>query len=438
MKKLILSIPILALLLLGAHALRQADFGLAAVYAFMGVLVFSRQAWVRLAIMVSLVWGGYIWADATVDFISFRQALDVPWQRLAIVMAGVIGFDALALSVLAGKTSCNFFYKNTEQSVPLAFIFILVVSGLALARFEAPFPILLADRYFPGWGWIEIFVLGIYAQWIGGKMLMPKGHRLYRPRIWGFFSALFFLQLFLGLFGMEQMLMTSRLHLPVPALIAAGPVFRGAGFFMPILFSVAVLLVGPAWCSHLCYIGAWDDAMSRLGKRPAPNRTLDSLSLLGRAATLIMAIGTAWALRLMGVPGATAILFAAAFGLTGVGVMVFVSRKMGMMTHCTAFCPMGLVANILGRLSPWRIRIGKDCNKCGACFSRCRYNALDKSSVESGRPAISCTLCGDCVSACAHDHISYGFPGLSSVAARTVFIILVVSLHAIFIGVARI
>jgi ferredoxin len=438
MKKFVLAIPVFALLFLGAHALRNNDFGLAVTFVLVVGLVFTRQAWVRLVAVVALVWGGCIWADATVGFIGFRQAFDLPWTRLAAIMTGIIGFDALALLVLVGKSSRDFFHKNIEQAIPRAAIFLLAVLGLVMVRFNVPFPILLADRYFPGWGWLEISILGFYAQWVGGMMLIPKGHRTYRPRIWGFFSVVFFLQLVLGLLGMESMLMTGTLHLPVPALIVAGPVFRGSGFFMPILFFVTVLLVGPAWCSHLCYIGAWDDAMSRLGKRPASNAVLRRLSVAGRFTTMILVVGTALLLRSMGVPGVSAILFAGIFGLVGVGIMVFVSRKAGMMTHCTAFCPMGLVANIFGKISPWRIRIGTDCTRCGACFSRCRYNALDETRVTLGKPALSCTLCGDCVSACVHKQIGYHFPGLTSDTARKLFIVMVASLHAIFLGVARI
>jgi polyferredoxin len=207
---------------------------------------------------------------------------------------------------------------------------------------------------------------------------------------------------------------------------------------MLILFGVTVLLVGPAWCSHLCYIGAWDDAMSRRGARPAPSAMLRRLSVLGRGAALVLAIGTALILRVNGVPGSTAILFAAAFGLAGVGVMALVSRRLGVMAHCTAYCPMGLAANVLGKISPWRVRIGSECTGCGACFTRCRYGALDAGRLALGAPAISCTACGDCVSACAHGQIGYHFPGLSPRTARTVFIVLVVSLHAVFLGVARI
>ncbi|AMK11882.1 4Fe-4S binding protein [Pseudodesulfovibrio indicus] len=433
-----LILPSAALLLLGAHALRQGDFGLTAFFAALVGLLFTRQGWVRLVGGAALLWGGLAWAQITVDLVAFRQAFGLPWGRLALIMGIVILLDGLAMALLLGPRLDRFFDRDREWAWPRAAIFILTVFTLALVRAKAPFPVLLADRYLPGWGWLEIFLLGFYAQWIGSLMASPAGHRRVRPRIWGLFSALFFLQLALGLSGMDRMLMTGTLHLPVPALIVAGPVFRGAGFFMLILFGVTLALVGPAWCSHLCYIGAWDDAMSRLGPRPAPSATLRRLSVLGRGASLVLAVGVALALRAFGVPGATAVLFGAAFGLGGVAMMVLVSRRRGMMVHCTTWCPMGLVANILGRLSPWRIRIGADCTRCGACLTRCRYNALDESGLERGRPGLSCTLCGDCVSACAHRQIGYVFPGLSNRTARALFIVLAVTLHAVFLGVARI
>ena len=437
MKKAALIIPALALLLLGSHGLRQGDFGLAGAFAAMAGLLFTRRAWVRLAAVAALLWGGWIWAEATVDFVRFRQAFGLPWTRLALIMGAILLFNAMALWVLVSRAGREFFHRQTEQAVPRAAVMVLVCAGLAAASARVPIPILLADRYLPGWGWLEIFLLGLYAQWIFGLMADPKGHRKYRPRMWGLFSAVFFLQLLLGLLGMDRMLMTGSLHLPVPALIVAGPIFRGGGLFMVILFSVTILLVGPAWCSHLCYIGAWDDAMSRLGGRPAPDTVLRRLSLTGRSATLVLCVVAALALRYMGVPGVSAVILAAIFGLLGVSVMVFVSRKRGMMVHCTTYCPMGLVANVLGRLTPWRIRIGSGCTRCGACYSRCRYNALDDLRAAKGTPAISCTLCGDCVSACAHGQLGYRFPGLSPERARTVFLVLAVSLHALFLGMAR-
>ena len=47
--------------------------------------------------------------------------------------------------------------------------------------------------------------------------------------MWLIFSIIFFTQLILGVAGVDKLLMTGKLHLPVPALIAAGPLYRAGG-----------------------------------------------------------------------------------------------------------------------------------------------------------------------------------------------------------------
>jgi polyferredoxin len=129
---------------------------------------------------------------------------------------------------------------------------------------------------------------------------------------------------------------------------------------------------------------------------------------------------------------------AAVFGLGGVAVMLGLSRRKGSMVHCAAYCPMGICANVLGRLSPWRVKIDDGCSRCGKCSRLCRYSALTPADLEKGRPGLSCTLCGDCVNACPEGRLHYTFPGLARKAARTAFIVAAVALHAVFLGVARI
>lgn len=108
------------------------------------------------------------------------------------------------------------------------------------------------------------------------------------------------------------------------------------------------------------------------------------------------------------------------------------------MVHCTVYCPIGLVNNLIGKALPWRVRIGSGCTHCGACSSACRYNALTVTDLEKGRPGLSCSLCGDCLPRCPHGHLGYRFPGLPRERARQVFVTLVASLHAVFLAVARI
>lgn len=429
---------LLSLLLLAAHALRRGEWGLTAAFVLLAALAFSRRSFARPVLAAALAWGLLLWAQTTKNLLAFRIMAGMPWERLLYIMGGVMALTALGLTLLlTARRLRDWFGKNPERASPQAAAFILTAALLGIARAKSPLPVLLADRFWPGSGWLEIFLLALYAAWAAGALGDPKNARRLRPMLWAFFSAVFFAQLALGLSGIQEMLMTGRLHLPVPALIVGGPLFRGEGFFMPILFAVSVLLVGPAWCSWLCYIGAWDDQASRLPRRP-PRNAPGKLLWYGRGAAMLLTVGAALSLRALGVSPGTAVLAAAVFGLAGVGVMLAASRRQGYMVHCATYCPMGLAGNLLGRLSPWRLRIDKGCTQCGVCSHACRYGALTTRDLAAGRPGLSCTLCGDCLPACPHSHPGYAFPGLSRQTARSAFLVMVVSLHAVFLGVARI
>jgi polyferredoxin len=143
-------------------------------------------------------------------------------------------------------------------------------------------------------------------------------------------------------------------------------------------------------------------------------------------------------MRAFDVSGIHASLTALAFGAVGLGIMALVSRNRGYMAHCAAWCPLGLVAALGGKLSPFRIRIDDACTDCGGCTSSCRYDALRPEHVRRRSPGINCTLCGDCLASCRGGFIGYRFPWLSPGGARAAFIALVAALHAVFLGVARI
>ena len=323
--------------------------------------------------------------------------------------------------------------RGTTSAAVAAFM--LTVGILTPVQLILLPPMLLAERFMPGLGWVEIGLLGIWAAWLTSRILDDKQAPRWRQRLWRMFSIVFFLQLLLGIAGFEAFLMSGRLHLPVPAVIIGGPLFRGGGYFMPILLGATLVLAGPAWCSHLCYIGAWDDfAAKAMTSRPQPLPWWRNLARLG---ILVGVIGAALVLRHLGAPGALAGILAGLFGVAGLGVMVFASRRSGAMAHCSAFCPIGLVTTTLGRLNPFRIRIGRSCVLCGFCSPSCRYDALNAEHIARGRVGANCTLCGDCVGACHSSQMEYAFPGLSTRAAKVVHRVLVVSLHAVFLGLAR-
>ncbi|HDQ00729.1 MAG TPA: 4Fe-4S binding protein [bacterium] len=313
--------------------------------------------------------------------------------------------------------------------------FFVTAALLAIVQLIVRSPMLLADRFFPTFGWLEILALALYAGWITEKMLDPKQTAKWRLRIWMLFSIVFFSQLIIGVLGVERLLMTGKLHLPVPAMIVAGPLYRAQGFFMPILFVVTLLFIGPAWCSHLCYVGAWDNFAANIQKRVGSLPNWHHAMRMGILALVVLAALT---LRLTGVGWLTATLLGASFGILGVGIMVTLSRKTGVMVHCVSYCPIGLLANWIGKLNPFRIRIQNGCNECGFCTRVCRYDALRTADIKKRKVGLTCTLCGDCIRSCHGGWLQYRFLKMEPDSARRMFIVIAVSLHAVFLGLARI
>jgi len=306
---------------------------------------------------------------------------------------------------------------------------------LILIVYMVPKPVLLAQRFFEPLGLVEVFLLAIYGSLVCYLLADERMQAKWRRRIWLVFSCWFFLQLLLGLIGLQEFLMTGVLHLPVPAMILGGPLYRGGGLFMPILFVSTVVLAGPAWCSYLCYLGAWDLYLARLKRKP---ERMPRFRLALQVAS-VFAVGlVALLLRFFGAPSLLATMCGACFGLVGVGIMILWSRKLGQMVHCTAYCPIGLLATILGKLSFWRLKISDSCSDCGACTFACRYDALRPEDIKNRRVGLSCTLCGDCIRTCKARSIEYSWLWFNGYNARLAFVAVISTLHAVFFGVARI
>ncbi|UCD16422.1 MAG: 4Fe-4S binding protein [Candidatus Zixiibacteriota bacterium] len=426
---------IISFVLLSAHFLRASNIGLVVTCATLPLLLLARRRWIALALQVLLAAAVLVWISTTISIVAARNANGQPWLRLVLILGSITALTAAAsLSFNLGEL--RRYYREAHQSA-LASLSAFLLTGflLAFVQYRVTLPILMFERIAPGMGWIEILLLATYAAWVTEKMLDPAQTARWRQRIWLAFSIVFFLQLSLGLMGFDHFLMTGRLHLPVPAMIIAGPIFRGESFFMLVLFSATVVLVGPAWCSHLCYIGAWDNAASRSVRKP---RKLPSWRQPVRVIILILIIISAITLRLAGISSSAATILGLAYGLGGMAVMIFRSRKTGVMTHCVAYCPISILANWLGKLSPFRIRIKDDCTECGICRLSCRYDALNMSDIKKRKPNSSCSLCGDCIACCSDGWIEYRFRGLKPKTARAIFIVLAVSLHAACLGLARI
>jgi polyferredoxin len=313
--------------------------------------------------------------------------------------------------------------------------FLLVLFLLVPVHLKVERPMLLLERFLTGGGWIQMLLIASYGALVVHKMQDPKKVQAWRKYTWFAFSVVFFSQLALGLLGFEKFLMTGKLHLPIPMMIVAGPVYRGHTSVMTILFLSTVVLSGPAWCSHLCYFGAIDSLSSGRKTRPGTIRNKWAL----KSTVVFLVVAGALIMRWMEVSIITATWVALGFGLTGLGIILLVSRKEGRMVHCTAYCPVGTVVNLTRFVNPFRMYIdNKSCTDCMACTRVCKYDALRPSDVAARKPGLTCTLCGDCLSSCHAGSLKYRFLKLSPTAARNLFLLITVSLHAATMALARI
>jgi len=310
----------------------------------------------------------------------------------------------------------------------------LVTLMLLPLQFAGGRPMLLFERLFTGGGYLQIAIIAAFASILEYHMLIPGRSGWWRRFSWSLFSAVFFLQLILGIAVDKIFLMTGNLHLPVPALIISGPLYRGELSVMTLIFLSAVLLSGPAWCSQYCYFGAIDSAFA--GKKARSYPVENRLAL--KNSFLVLAIAAALLLRIAGAGKEIALAAGAATGVAGLLIIGFITRRRGKMIHCTVWCPVGTLTSYLKHINPFRMRIENSCTGCMLCSSACRYDALTPSDISSLKPGLTCTLCGDCLPACRHSSITYRFPGLGPESARNTYIAVTIVIYSLVLAMARI
>ncbi len=449
----------LALLPAGAHFWRSGQPGLAAACLALALLAWGRAAWVRLLLLLVLPLLAARWTWAAAQFVQMRMFMGEPWHRLAVILLSVALLTALAALPLLRESARQRYHKgDTSARTQLAALFLCL--ALLLPVWLMKPQLLVVERFFPQWGSLQLALASIWAAcaagWLSGKKVPQV-----RMRLWRLFSLVFFAQLVLGLALESRFLLSGQLHLPVPGLIAAAPIYRGGGWFMLGLFGFSTLIAGAAWCSHLCYFGVWDasaakscaggphglSAIKNSGSAntdsgnvapPVPRRAPRWLPYL-RLAMLGLTLAVPLLLRLSGAPLEAALACGLLLGLLAVPASLLVSRKAGYAAYCRGLCPLGLLAKWIGRIAPWRVRRTGSCRRCMACVRICRQDAMGDPMTTSG-PNADCNLCRDCIAVCPQKALSitcYGMHGTQAWAGPTL-IALLAALHAAFLAMARI
>lgn len=325
--------------------------------------------------------------------------------------------------------------SNRNIQIP-AIVGLVVFSLLTIVQTIPDKPLLLAERFIYNGGWIQVTIITLYSILLSYNMQFRERRSKWRIYSWVLFTVVFYSQLVLGLCADSLFLLTGKLHVPVPAIILAGPLYRFSSWFMIILFFSTVLIAGPAWCSQLCYFGSLDAVASRArtGKR---DRKSGIIPVVKYSILLIIVI-VALVLRFVRASSGTTTLLAILTGVIGLLVISLISLRKGVMFHCTHYCPIGTIVSHIKYISPFRFRFTSGCTKCNACIKGCSYMALNEKAVKSGKVGVTCTYCGDCLNYCRHNGLGYSFAGLSPEVSERLWIIITISLHSIFLAVARI
>lgn len=425
---------IFSYLLMAAHFSRASNLHMSLIFLFLPLTLLIKKKWIIYITSLFLTYSAYIWIETAYKLIEIRKNMGMPYLRLSFILGTVALLTIISILIFKNKKLFDKYNKNIDTSIVSAISFILTFVLLSIAANKVKFPIILIDRFLPGTGGVEILILATYSAFISEKIL-NLGFSKIRTKIWSLFSLVFFLQFALGLSGFTKFLMTGKLHLPIPALIVGAPIFRGNGFFMIILFSITIILAGSAWCSFFCYIGAWDNLFANKNK---PLKQLKVNPRIIQGIILIFVILIAFTLNKLGVSGAIASIIALIFMFIGIIIMLFISRKLGTMVHCTAYCPIGILSTTFGKINPFRVKINENCTDCMKCTVSCKYHCLTKDDVKKRTPSLGCTLCGDCVDSCPHNALNFYYYNSKKFSAKKVFVVIVSVIHAVFLGVARI
>lgn len=313
-------------------------------------------------------------------------------------------------------------------------VFVFVAFMLSMIQIQVESPMLMLERFIPGGGWIEISIISSFGFLVAYNMQFPKSSAKWRKISWSIFSIWFFGQLLMGILVDDRFLLTGKLHLPIPAMLVSGPIYRGQKSIMTLLFLSTIVLTGPAWCSQLCYFGGIDNLIAK-GK--TSKKTL-RYKLPFKHSLLITIVAVTILLRLFNISALIATILGATFGIIGLIVILTLSRRQNRMVHCIAYCPIGTIVNYLRFLNPFRMYIDNNCDTCLACTSRCKYDALNLIDIQNKKPGLGCTLCGDCVSSCKSSSIKYKFFKLAPNKARNLYLFLTISLYCIFLAMGRI
>ncbi|MEW5734166.1 MAG: 4Fe-4S binding protein [Thermodesulfobacteriota bacterium] len=217
------------------------------------------------------------------------------------------------------------------------------------------------------------------------------------------------------------------------------------------LVLLSALVLGRAFCGHVCPMGATEDFLDRAASRSRKGRSLrpgsvrygiliflvvaavfgglnlsygiSPLSLATRLYAMVLFPALAFLFRLaldLFRPlaqdlGFQSIAFAQVrepffttqFFLWALFAALFAAARLTPRFFCRFFCPAGAMLSLLSRKPILGRRVSQDCTRCGKCARSCPMSAIPVA--EPGETVFSeCILCGTCESLCPAGAVSFG------------------------------
>lgn len=210
---------------------------------------------------------------------------------------------------------------------------------------------------------------------------------------------------------------------------------------------VLTLLLGRVYCSVVCPLGVFQDAVSRMNRKRNRFRHTAALQWLryavlgllivafvagmgavvalfepysayGRMVSNLAAPLYQWANNLLAYAAERAGSYAfyptevwvKSIGMLAVAgvtlVVIAVLSWRGGRTYCNTICPVGTLLGFVSRFSVYKHRIDNDkCNGCGLCARNCKAACIDSKAhrIDYSR----CVSCFDCIDTCKKQAIGY-------------------------------
>ena len=101
-----LTIPLLCIIVLAAHFLRERNFALLLISLLSAPFVFVRKRWAVRGMQLFFILASFEWIRTTVVLAMERKVLGLPWMRMAVIL-GSVALLTLTSARIVNRTDLN-------------------------------------------------------------------------------------------------------------------------------------------------------------------------------------------------------------------------------------------------------------------------------------------------------------------------------------------